>query len=399
MIIPEGAYKIILNLEHNSHDAFVVGGCVRDSILGRTPGDWDITTDAKPEEVKELFSRTVDTGIEHGTVTVLMSTGKRRPDGSFEPYEKYEVTTYRVDGDYSDHRRPDSVEFTDDLLEDLRRRDFTINAMAYNPKVGLVDEFHGIEDLNEGIVRCVGNADERFDEDALRILRAIRFSAQLGFGIEGKTYEAIKNHAADLVNVSAERILIELNKTLASRHPERMKLIWELGLNEYIAPSFYLIKDTSGIVPGKSSSWAALMRNLDPADAKKILKELKSDNETVDNTVALVAEYKLPMPTTPQQVRTTLNHIGPDLFEDLITMFEERDSCDYHWIREMKMNAVQKGECYTLKQLDLSGDDLKKLGYSAGPDIGRILNGLLAMVIEDPTLNEKEKLLKLAKEV
>ena len=166
--------------EHG-YEAYLVGGCVRDMLLGREPGDWDITTSAKPEEVKAVFRRTVDTGIKHGTVTVMM--GK----------EGYEVTTFRIDGDYTDGRHPDSVTFTPDLIEDLKRRDFTINAMAYNRDRGLVDAFGGRKDLEDGVIRCVGAAEERFTEDALRILRAIRFSAQLGFEIEEHTENAIKN--------------------------------------------------------------------------------------------------------------------------------------------------------------------------------------------------------------
>ena len=183
MRIPKNAETIIRELMAHGFEAFAVGGCVRDSILGREPGDWDITTSAKPEQVKQIFHRTVDTGIEHGTVTVLMDK------------EAYEVTTYRVDGEYEDHRHPKEVTFTASLEEDLKRRDFTINAMAYNPETGLVDIFEGIQDLNRKVIRCVGNPGERFDEDALRILRAIRFSAQLGFEIDDATKDAMTERA------------------------------------------------------------------------------------------------------------------------------------------------------------------------------------------------------------
>ena len=178
--IPAPAEEILTKLNENGYEAYVVGGCVRDMILGREPGDWDITTSALPEQVKQVFRRTVDTGIQHGTVTVMMGD------------EGYEVTTYRIDGEYADGRHPDSVTFTPSLTEDLKRRDFTVNAMAYNGNTGLVDEFGGMEDLDRGIIRCVGEPMDRFSEDALRILRAIRFSAQLGFAIEGRTYEAIR---------------------------------------------------------------------------------------------------------------------------------------------------------------------------------------------------------------
>ena len=191
LAIPSSAEKILRILEENGYEAYVVGGCVRDSILGRRPDDWDITTSASPEQVKGLFRKTVDTGLQHGTVTVLMDK------------EGFEVTTYRVDGDYEDGRHPKEVMFTSSLEEDLKRRDFTINAMAYHPDRGLVDLFHGLEDMENQVIRCVGNPMERFQEDALRILRAVRFSAQLGFTIEENTREGIRSLAPNLKNVSA----------------------------------------------------------------------------------------------------------------------------------------------------------------------------------------------------
>lgn len=206
--LPKKVREILDVIEESGHEAYVVGGCVRDSILGRQPEDWDITTSAKPEEVKALFRRTIDTGIAHGTVTVMMGD-----DG-------FEVTTYRVDGKYEDGRHPSEVLFTPNLKEDLRRRDFTINAMAYNEKNGLVDLYNGVYDLKYKNIRCVGNADERFDEDALRILRAVRFAAQLDFGIERETYAAICRHAENLRKVSSERIQVEIVKLLTSPNPE-----------------------------------------------------------------------------------------------------------------------------------------------------------------------------------
>lgn len=200
---------------------------LRDSILGRQPEDWDITTSARPwKQVKQIFPRTVDTGIEHGTVTVLMDK------------ESFEVTTYRVDGEYEDHRHPKAVTFTASLEEDLKRRDFTINAMAYNPETGLVDIFHGIEDLEQGVIRCVGDPEARFDEDALRILRANRFSAQLGFRIDEATQQAMSGKAADLKEVSAERIRVELVKLLISKHPEYIREACRLGITRVILPEY-----------------------------------------------------------------------------------------------------------------------------------------------------------------
>ena len=224
--IPENANKIIQTLMSHGYEAYVVGGCVRDSILEKQPMDWDITTSASPMEIKELFRRTVDTGIQHGTVTVLMDK------------ESYEVTTYRVDGEYEDHRRPKEVLFTKSLEEDLKRRDFTINAMAYNEEEGLQDLFGGMKDLEEEIIRCVGIPEERFDEDALRILRAIRFSAQLNFKIDEKTKEAMQTRAKYLKDISAERIQVELTKLLTSNHPEKLIDAKELGITKIVLPEF-----------------------------------------------------------------------------------------------------------------------------------------------------------------
>lgn len=216
--LPEKVRQIIEQIQKHGFEAYAVGGCVRDSLLGRTPDDWDITTSAKPQEVKAIFPRTIDTGIEHGTVTVMM--GK----------EGFEVTTYRIDGAYLDGRHPESVEFSSNLVEDLKRRDFTINAMAYNEQQGLVDVFEGIEDMQRKVIRCVGNPKERFGEDALRMMRAIRFSAQLGFEIEEETYRAVEELAPTLEKVSMERIQVELVKTLLSAHPDYVRFYQETGL-------------------------------------------------------------------------------------------------------------------------------------------------------------------------
>ena len=192
--LPRKVEDIIDRIQAAGHEAYAVGGCVRDSVLGKEPDDWDITTSAKPEEIKKLFDRTIDTGIQHGTVTVML--GK----------EGFEVTTYRIDGKYEDSRHPKDVTFTINLKEDLRRRDFTINAMAYNPKDGLIDLYEGMQDIERGLIRCVGDAKERFTEDALRMMRAVRFSAQLGYTIEEKTKAAVRELAPSIRNISAERI-------------------------------------------------------------------------------------------------------------------------------------------------------------------------------------------------
>ena len=377
--IPENVLKIIKILNDNAHDAYVVGGCVRDAVLGRIPSDWDITTPALPHEIKKLFRKTFDTGIEHGTVTVLMGDGQ------------YEVTTYRIDGAYSDNRHPDEVTFTDDLKEDLRRRDFTINAMAYSPQRGLVDEFSGIEDLYSQTIRAVGNADERFSEDALRMLRAIRFSAQLDYYIEEDTFNAMIKHAPELVHVSEERIFSELNKAFTSDHPDRAALLYDTGLDKYICKSFCLIKkDAVKKMNPKLSAlrhirWADLCRDMDPKDVGTILKELKTDNDTMYRTVTLVREVKKKMPETEAEIRKELCLIGPELFDDLAELKEASEETV-----DLKNKIILRGDAYNLKMLDIDGKDLLEMGYPRGPQIGKILNSLLDKVLEDPSLNEKE---------
>ncbi|MBQ8596767.1 MAG: CCA tRNA nucleotidyltransferase, partial [Lachnospiraceae bacterium] len=230
--LPEKVKFIIDTIMDAGYEAYAVGGCIRDSILGRIPDDWDITTSATPDQVKELFKRTVDTGIQHGTVTVMLDK------------EGFEVTTYRIDGEYEDSRHPKEVTFTANLVEDLKRRDFTINAMAYNDKAGLVDVFEGIQDIERKMIRCVGCPKERFTEDALRMMRAVRFSAQLGYEIEENTAVAIKELAGNLVNISAERIQVELVKLVTSPHPENLRIAYETGITKVILPEFDVCMET-----------------------------------------------------------------------------------------------------------------------------------------------------------
>lgn len=226
MILPEDVSYIINKLEEAGYEAYAVGGCVRDTVLGRKPLDWDITTSAKPPFIKSCFKKTIDTGIQHGTVTVMLKD------------IGYEVTTYRIDGEYEDGRHPKSVEFTNNLSLDLERRDFTINAMAYNDSTGFVDEFGGMQDLKYGIIRCVGDAYSRFNEDALRMLRAVRFSGQLGFNIEENTKQAIKKMAKNLKNTSAERIRTELSKLLVSDNPGKIREAYKMGMTKVFLPEF-----------------------------------------------------------------------------------------------------------------------------------------------------------------
>ena len=436
--LPRKVLMIINNLQLHGYEAFAVGGCVRDSILARRPEDWDITTSAKPGELKRLFRRTVDTGIEHGTVTVII--GK----------DSYEVTTYRVDGAYEDGRHPKEVRFTSRLEEDLQRRDFTINAMAYNDDVRLVDVFGGMKDLNHHLIRCVGDPRERFSEDALRILRAVRFSAQLNFPIEPDTAEAIKELAPTLEKISAERIQAELVKLLVSPHPERIRDAYELGITKVILPEWDAMAGVEQNTPhhrydvaehtiramkyvkrdkilrltmlfhdmGKPSTKTTDENGRDHFKghalvseeiARKVLRRLKFDNETVKTVTRLVCYHDYRMEATPKNVRRAMNRIGVELFPYYLAvrMADAKAQSPYRRrekienivaVRKLYQEALLEEDCVTLRQLAVSGRDLMDLGMNPGREIGSMLSELLEYVIDDPKRNEKEILRGYVKE-
>lgn len=437
--LPDKVNQIIHTLQQHGYEAYAVGGCVRDSILGRVPDDWDITTSATPEETKALFPRTFDTGIEHGTITVLIDK------------EAFEVTTYRVDGKYEDSRHPSEVTFTRSLSEDLLRRDFTINAMAYNDKEGLVDIFGGLSDLECKIIRCVGNARERFGEDALRILRAVRFAAQLGFEIEKDTQAGIRELAPTLANISAERIQVELIKMLVSPNPGLLRVAYELGITKVILPEFDRMMETSQETPHHKysvgehtlksieairadkvlrltmllhDSGKPEMKTVDETGrahfkkheirsaemAKEILRRLKFDNDTMHKVVKLVEYHDYRMPAEPKNVRRAMNKIGEDLFPyylevreaDTLAQSEYKQKEKLQNIRDIRVcyeEILAKKECVSLKSLAVTGSDLIADGMQPGKEIGDVLNKLLEMVIEHPEYNTKETLLRLKNEI
>ena len=396
--LPKNVENIIGSLEEHGFAGFAVGGCVRDSLLKKTPTDWDITTDALPEDMKKIFKKTFDTGIAHGTVTVLM-------DGV-----GYELTTYRIDGNYSDGRHPDSVSFSKNLSEDLCRRDFTINAMAYSHNKGIVDLFDGRKDLQNGIIRAVGDAKKRFDEDALRMLRAVRFAAQLGFKIDDDTFAAIKEKAKLLSNVSKERIFVELNKSLCGDFAQNIKMVYTSGLYRYIGKEFAKLDESIyDFYPRKFPNkkhmyWAVFLENIENTEAvKKILFELKSDNATRNNTYLLVKELKNPLPSSDEDIRWSLHRIGPDLFYDYIEILKtdkkNKDILDkIDTIENRYSQILKENHAYEISMLDITGKDLMDIGISKGPKIGEVLEFLLKKVIENPLNNEKSSLLRLAKE-
>lgn len=437
LTIPVNAEKILRVLENQGFEAFIVGGCVRDSILGRRPDDWDITTSARPEQVKALFRRTVDTGLKHGTVTVLMDK------------ESYEVTTYRIDGEYEDGRHPKEVAFTASLEEDLKRRDFTINAMAYHPDRGLVDLFHGMDDIRAEIIRCVGNPLERFGEDALRILRAVRFSAQLGFSIEEETKKGIEELAPNLKLVSAERIQTELVKLLVSPHPDYFLTAYETGITRQFLPEFDACMETGqntphhclsvglhtlqsllNIRPDKVLRLTMLLHDIGKPAVKKtdengrdhfkmhgpagekmasaILRRLKFDNDTISKVCRLIRWHDDRPAPDMCSVRRAVNRIGEDIFPlylevqraDMLaqsTYKREEKAARLEEVNECYRKILEEGQCVSLKSMAVKGRDLIAAGYAPGPELGEILNRLLEHVLEHPEDNEKDRLLALLK--
>lgn len=434
--IPKKVEIIINTLEEAGFEAYAVGGCVRDALLGRTPNDWDITTSAKPEQVKVLFHRTVDTGIAHGTVTVLLEK-----DG-------FEVTTYRVDGEYEDGRHPKEVTFTASLEEDLKRRDFTINAMAYNPKKGLVDLFEGQKDLEDKVIRCVGDPLERFTEDALRIMRAVRFSAQLGFSLEENTRKALSVLAPNLKHVSAERIQVELVKLLVSPHPDYLRTAYEAGITKEFLPEFDRCMETPQNTPHHCYSVGEhilhsllyvqedkvlrltmllhdigkpVVRTTDKNGrdhfkmhapegekmAKGILRRLKFDNDTIGKVCRLIRWHDLRPTPEMADVRKAMNVIGEDIFPMWMEVqyADNQAKSDYRRLeKEARQAGVRKSwevitreeQCVSLKKLAVTGSDLIAAGMKPGKEIGNTLNALLELVLENPEKNMKQTLLACA---
>lgn len=437
--LPKDVDYIIKELQKHGYEAYAVGGCVRDVILGREPEDWDITTSASPKQVKEIFRRTIDTGILHGTVTVMFDKNG------------YEVTTYRIDGEYEDNRHPKEVTYTPYLSEDLMRRDFTINAMAYNEESGMVDIFEGLKDLENRRIRCVGSAEKRFDEDALRILRAVRFSAQLGFTIEEETLMAVRKMADHLRNISAERIRTELNKLLLSPNPDRLLSAYELGITKIVLSEFDTVMDTKkstylGEEPlgnyalrclkllentaaawstdnDESSSvhlskekehlviaWSILLHGLAANEAKEVLKRLKFDNETIDYAYRLITWHNYEFILTPYGMRKAVSNIGKDLMDMLfcirkILILGEEDSLDcekgegINQAQSLYEDILKRNECVELKSLVVNGKDLIELGIKPGKNMGLVLKELLEAVLREPSLNNKESLKNLAVEI
>lgn len=435
--IPTGARKIIARLEQHGYEAYIVGGCVRDSLMGKRPSDWDICTSARAEEMMALFEdkRVIPTGIQHGTLTILAEDGA------------YEVTTFRIDGEYLDHRHPKSVAFTRELAEDLSRRDFTINAMAWHPERGLIDLFGGVEDLRDRLVRAVGDPVQRFNEDGLRMLRMVRFATVLDFDYDPATYDAVRKQGHLLQYISKERIQVELNKILLAAHPARgLEDLYTLGMYPYIIPMMchtvgfaqrgghhfldvfeHSLLAVGVIAPelvlrltmllhdiGKPFVWdsseslsydrfddhAAVSAKL----AGKILRDLKYDNATRKDVVELIAHHNDILLPDPVNVRRALARLGEvqtrrlvqvkvaDLIAHDLAGEREKILALFAEISDVIDEVVARGDCTSVKALAIGGQDMMALGLS-GRAIGQMLNAALELVLAKPEMNTRETLL------
>lgn len=432
--IPSKVKKIINLLKSNGYDAYVVGGCVRDSLLKRHPNDWDITTNCLPEHLGHIFEathKTIPTGLKHGTITLI------------DEGIPFEVTTFRLDGEYSDNRRPDNVIFTTSIKEDLSRRDFTINAIAYNDEVGLVDYFGGLDDLQNKTIRCVGDAEARFNEDALRMLRAIRFSAQLNFKIHKDIHIALLKLSNKINNISIERIREEFNKILLSNSDKITDLNF-YGLLKHFIPEYEVCENTNQNNPyhvftvgkhilcsmnniennltlkltmffhdiGKPQCLTTDSKGIDHfynhgeasiKIAEKILKRMKYDNKTIDKVLLLVKYHDYEIKHR-KQIKRLLNFIGEESLRDLLKVKEadiKAQNPDFYEARHIELikaeaeidEIISEQQCFTIKNLKIDGIDLIQLGIAQGIEIGIILNKLLELVLDDPELNEKVKLI------
>ena len=406
MRLPYDVNRIIEVLEQAGYEAFAVGGCVRDSLLGEDPKDYDITTSATPSEVKALFKKTIDTGIEHGTVTVRMNG------------ESYEVTTYRIDGEYEDFRHPKEVKFTGSLEEDLKRRDFTINAMAYNEKTGLVDLYGGEEDLKNHVIRCVGDPVLRFTEDALRMLRAVRFAAKLSFSIDEETFDAMKKLHANLAHVSVERIYVELSKTLMSDNPEMVEDAYRAGLTGIFMPEldgFFEREDVGKVLLRLKEAennlqirLALLLENVTADNdeeagsaAHDILRRLKTDRYTFETVKKLVSLRNFILENDRFKVREFLATYGREIAEYYLKCLTVKGEVERGLALQLEKTVdsiYEAGECVRIRDMALSGTDLIEMGFEKGTTIGIVLDKLFNEVLRDPSLNNRDDLTRIAED-
>lgn len=385
-MLPNDVKTILNTLLHANYEAYVVGGAVRDVMLNKEPHDWDITTNARPEEVKCLFEKTIDTGLKHGTVTVMLNN------------TPYEITTYRVDGVYSDGRHPDKVVFSSQLRDDLSRRDFTINALAMDINENVVDLFDGKSDLKNGLIKTVGNADERFQEDALRMLRAIRFSAKLGFTIEENTYEAIKRNANLMANISQERITNEMVNIFNSPNPDYINHIYETGLYNSFLPEMNTFTKTDTLLFAIAVNLTkdidvrlALLFTMFDVDREQLMRRLKFSNPQIKTILTLIEDATIPL-KTKASIRKYIASRGLDFAMKML----DYKSIQYHASvqkeKEIMQEVVNDKTAITLRELAINGNDLLHMGYR-GATIKELLNKGYDYVLENPDKNHKEDIL------
>lgn len=381
---PVSTERIIKTLEDNGFEAYLVGGCVRDMILGKEPKDYDITTNALPYQIKALFDKTIDTGLQHGTVTVIT-------DGT-----PFEVTTFRSDGDYKDMRRPESVNFVSDLKEDLSRRDFTVNAMAFNKEKGLIDCFGGEDDLKNKILRAVGDPEKRFTEDALRIMRLVRFASVLDFNLEKKTYAAAKKLCKNLSFVSTERIFAELSKLLEGKKPEAVSDIIALGgLEKFGISGKKPLKRLSELTPKTELRLFALIRILE-LKTDDIVKNLKIKNSLKNYLKKCEAIMFLTPESDDYEIKTALSVAGADILSDVAEYKTKIEKTDMSGILKRTVKIIESAEPYSVSHLKIGGRELEDLGFK-GEEIGNILKALCDNVKRNPENNKRDILLKIAK--
>lgn len=437
--LPDEVKYILYILNRNGYEAYIVGGCVRDSIMGLSPGDWDITTNAHTDVLRTLFDRTIDTGVKHGTVTVMLNS------------QGFEVTTYRIDGRYEDNRRPVKVEFTSSIEADLSRRDFTMNAIAYNPDKGIVDPFYGISDINGRLIRTVGNADERFKEDALRMLRAVRFSSRLDFSVHEDALRSIRENSHLVCVISRERVRDELTGILTSDHPMRFIMLRDTNILQYILPEFEICFHTpqnnpyhiynvavhslyaaAAIGNDAGLRWTMLLHDIGKPLSRTtgdngidhfyghpekgaglaavILDRLRFDKKSMERITRLVRYHDREIQPAHRAVRCAAAAVGGDIFDDLLKVKEadkmaqnplHRDqglAC-ISGIRQIYNEIKMDNQCLSLKNLAVNGCDLLALGFLQGRELGDVLERLLAMAINEPGMNDKDRLLKLAEKM
>ena len=403
--LPPKVRYIINKIYENNYEAYIVGGCVRDAILGFEPNDYDITTSASPNTIQEIFKdfKCIETGIEHGTVSVVIED------------EIFEITTYRIEGEYKDHRRPDKVDFTDRLEEDLKRRDFTINAMAYNEKKGLIDLFGGKEDLNNKIIKTVGNPYDRFNEDGLRMIRAIRFSSKLNFTIEKETLKAIYDKSFIINNISLERITDEFTKIILSDKPENIKYLFETKLLKYLNISneddigklkqFYneivILKKINKNLEKRLALLDYIVEK-NNINCKSFCNELIYSKKVIKNhniILTLLKNIEIDH-LNKVEIKKILSEVDRNLLEEYLDIsriiYDKEKKVDE--IIDILSEIEENNECYIIKNLKVNGRDIMSLGYK-NKEVGEVLNYLLEIVIEDYTLNKKDVLIKKIKEI